>query len=196
MAPTPPRGGQRLLPGGGAPGWGESPSKPPPRPAGAAPGPPRCLLHLLQGGGHQRCLPALRSRPRGGGGGGSGGLGPLGAHGGAGSGLTPHASPWRPAPARPAARQRLGASGVAVLGTGPWWVGDTAAVLEAAGVGGEAAPPAPQRTPSAARCACAGSRRGEREARLGESRRAAKIKNSLQRSHVVISHWRRVKYSV
>lgn len=37
---------------------------------------------------------------------------------------------------------------------------------------------------------------GEREAQLGESRRAAKIKNSLQRSHVVISHWRRVKYSV
>lgn len=37
---------------------------------------------------------------------------------------------------------------------------------------------------------------GEREARSGESRRAAKIKNSLQRSHVVISQWRRVKYSV
>lgn len=37
---------------------------------------------------------------------------------------------------------------------------------------------------------------GEREALLGKNRRAAKIKNSLQRSHIVISHWRRVKYSV
>lgn len=66
---------------------------------------------------------------------------------------------------------------------------------ERAGVGGQAGSQAGIARQILPYVAALGPER-EREAQLGESRRAAKIKNSLRRSHVVISRWRRVKYSV